>query len=380
MDFLSSANEVLINPRFPEEERERLGSLIQKAPELSHHVWIATSGSTAESVAEYKWTALSKFALLESAKSVNKHLNSDKNDIWFHTLPDFHVGGLGIRARAFLSGAQVIEFKAAKWDAKAFHTELNASKATLTSLVPAQVYDLISFNLKAPPSLRALIIGGGALANSLYEKARSLHWPLLPSYGMTECSSQIATADLSNAIPHSLPLLRPLTHVQLKVDDMGKIAVKSPSLLTLYAYWKGAYPNYVDPKKDGWFQTEDKGNLTDGLLSIFGRESGFVKIGGESVDMNRLEKILDDLRLEIGFKSDCALLAVPEERLGSTICLCVASQNDHEAKALAARFKDKVLPFEQIRRIHLVPHIPRTPLQKLCKTELLCKLNTAPMN
>ena len=41
--------------------------------------------------------------------------------------------------------------------------------------------------------------GGGALDPSLYKQARDLGWPLLPSYGLTECGSQVATASLSSA-------------------------------------------------------------------------------------------------------------------------------------------------------------------------------------
>ena len=36
--------------------------------------------------------------------------------------------------------------------------------------------------------------GGGAVSDELYRDARALGWRVLPSYGMTECCSQVATA------------------------------------------------------------------------------------------------------------------------------------------------------------------------------------------
>ncbi|HET8773411.1 MAG TPA: AMP-binding protein, partial [Thermoanaerobaculia bacterium] len=121
IDWLSADSHVLLNPRMPEEERRRLESLVVDLP---GHVWLSTSGTTGA----LKLTALSKRALLASAAAVNRHLQSDDRDVWLCVLPTFHVGGLGIYARAFLSGARVVT---SGWEG-----------VTLASLVPAQVSDL----------------------------------------------------------------------------------------------------------------------------------------------------------------------------------------------------------------------------------------------
>jgi o-succinylbenzoate---CoA ligase len=182
IDWLSTDSHVLLNPRMPEEERRRLESLVVDLP---GHVWLATSGTTGA----LKLTALSKRALLASAAAVNRHLQSDDRDVWLCVLPTFHVGGLGIYARAFLSGARVVT---SGWE-----------DVTLASLVPAQVTDLVRDRVEAPPSLRAVVVGGGALSEELYAAARALGWPLLPSYGMTECCSQVATATPEEGPPAS---------------------------------------------------------------------------------------------------------------------------------------------------------------------------------
>jgi O-succinylbenzoic acid--CoA ligase len=101
IDWLSHESHVLLNPRMPDAERQRLESFVVPLP---GHLWLATSGTTGS----LKLTALSKRAMLASAAAVNRHLQSDADDVWLCVLPTFHVGGLGIYARAFLSGAQVV--------------------------------------------------------------------------------------------------------------------------------------------------------------------------------------------------------------------------------------------------------------------------------
>ena len=157
--------------------------------------WVATSGSTGA----LKWVALSRAAVLASAGAVNRHLGADSKDRWAHALPDFHVGGLGIHARAQLSGAAILAFP--RWEAAGFHAFCLSERATLTALVPAQLHDLIALGLPAPPSLRAVVVGGGALSESRFRLARGLGYPVLSSYGATECASQIATSPLGSETP-----------------------------------------------------------------------------------------------------------------------------------------------------------------------------------
>src|SRR5947209_7140162 len=111
------------------EERARLERAV---PPLRRHVFVATSGTTGD----VKLVALSKDAILASAAAVNVRLGAGRDDVWCCVLPTFHVGGLGIHARAYLSGARVVTMR---WDPQAFVR----AGSTLASLVPAQVHDLV---------------------------------------------------------------------------------------------------------------------------------------------------------------------------------------------------------------------------------------------
>jgi O-succinylbenzoic acid--CoA ligase len=328
--WLTDESHVLLNPRMPADERQQLESFVVDLP---GHVWLATSGTSGA----LKLTALSKRALLASAAAVNRHLQSDASDTWYCVLPTFHVGGLGIYARAFLSGARVVT---EGWDG-----------VTLASLVPAQVSDLVRARQSPPPSLRAVVVGGGALSDALYRAARDLGWPLLPSYGMTECCSQIATATAAS------PDLVLLDHVEARIEPDGRLALRSDALLTGYATGAG----FTDPKVQGWLITEDAAALEGRVLRVQGRVGDFVKIGGESVDLSRLDRILAELG------ADAAVIAIPDERLGHIIALTVASG---DADALAAAFNARVHPFERARSVRRVSEIPRTPLGKIIRARI----------
>lgn len=363
MDFYSDKSELLLNPKL-----EMDTSSIEKEIAIDRfkgHFFIASSGTTKKDGDDLKLVALSKSSILESAKAVNKHLNATLEDIWLICLPPFHVGGLGILARAILTNSHVISLE--KWDPKIFQELISTQLITLTSLVPAQVYDLVLHQFRAPKSLRGLIVGGGAINQQLYEKALHLGWPLLLSYGLTECCSQVATSF------HKSNSLSILQHVEAKVSPDGYLMLKSESLLTAYIFVSLNQIKIIDPKVDGWFTTEDLAKIDNNSLKVLGRTSDFIKIGGEGVNFSYLEKRLEEIKLHQQIKHDAVLIALEDDRLGFMVHLVTTHP---ECTSLVEDFNASVMPYERIRKTHLVDKIPRTALNKLCKAALLKKLFT----
>jgi len=331
IDFDSAESHLLLNPRLPESERTRLESLV---PPLAAHVFIATSGTTGA----IKLVALSKRAILASAAAVNARLGATRGDVWAHVLPIFHVGGLGIYARAQLSGASVI---AIEWDAQRFAS----TDATLASLVPAQVHDLVRARLAPPPRMRAILVGGGVFDRALQQEARDLGWPVLATYGMSECCSTVAVEDVL------------LDHLEARRTEDGRLAFRGASLFTGYVTETGL----TDPKSDGWFVSDDLGEVDGRTLRVFGRGADFAKVGGESVDLLRLDAIVRSIAGD-----DAAIVALPDERLGQVIHLAVT----RDAEAIREAFNGRVAPFERARGVHVVDAIPRSPLGKLLRARL----------
>jgi O-succinylbenzoic acid--CoA ligase len=332
IDFESSDSHLLLNPRMPSAERARLEKMV---PTIAGHVFVATSGSTGD----IKLVALSKQAILASADAVNERLGVTSRDVWAAVLPPFHVGGLGVYARCHLAAARALPMP---WEPHAFAE----SEATIASLVPAQVRDLIAADLKPSATLRAILVGGG-----IFNTKRS-DWPALPSYGMTECCSTIAVED-------SL-----LGHIEARRETDGRLAFRGPSLFTGYATEQGL----IDPKIDGWFVSEDLGEVDGRTLRVFGRAGDFVKIGGESVDLKRLDRIIHELAGD-----EAAVVAVADERLGHVIHLVTAIE-----PSFVDAFNERVHPFEKIRAVHRVEAIPRSPLGKVLRAQLVRMLKQLP--
>ncbi len=352
---------ILINPRLPQEQSNNIKRLLETV-DLPDHTWVATSGTTSQ---VSKWVGLSQKAIEASAKAVNQHLESDSKDVWLHALPDFHVGGLGIYVRALLSDSLVVKCSD-DWNPIKYHRLAIDSNATLSALVPAQLFDLVQAELKAPVTLRATVIGGGALNEALYFKAREYGWNPIPSFGFSECASQVATASLSSLEKNCFPDLQILSHIQATdVDASKRLRVKSNALLTFYAFIDTDGVKTIDPKQDGWFQSEDIVDLHGNNLSPLGRIDDFVKVGGESVNIAQLNKILDALKLETGAKGDYAIHASPSERLGHEIHLVAAQSSPESLSMLLEEYHKQTLPFEKVREIHHVAQIPRTDLKKL---------------
>lgn len=368
MDWLNRESDILLNPRTDREATNRAKALLPTEGAFSGHVWLATSGSTATTASEVKYVALAKEALLASAAAVNAHLGVSASDVWINPLPAFHVGGLGVMARSFLSGMKVVAFED-KWQAESYHATMIEKKGTLSALVPTQIYDIVTAQLPSPPHLRAVVIGGGQLPEALYFKAKALGWPLLPSYGMTETASQIATASLDYE-GEGFPPLKLLPHIDVQCSQDDYFRVKGRSLLSSYAYISEEGCRLHDPKELGWFTTEDKGALSHDELIIWGRGSNFVKISGESVSLSKLEAVLATLTLQLGCRQDIALLAWPDERLGHRIVLAIAGEKSPEVDAIVTAFQGRVLPFERIREVHSLPSLPRSPLGKLLRHEI----------
>jgi o-succinylbenzoate---CoA ligase len=392
VEFPLSGKFILFNPRLPFYETEQVSRRLNSLVELPDHFWLATSGSTAQSKGEIKWVSLSIPAVLAAAQGVNTHLAVSETDFWLHALPFFHVGGLGILARAHLSGSKwkdaliVQKDGFRQWEPHHFYQRAVETEATLSALVPTQVYDLLKLGYKSPTTLRAIIVGGAALSVELYNEARASGWKLLPSYGLTECCAQVATASLSSLrsdkAVEQLPGLKILPHVQIRTEKNisgAPLQMRGSSLLSGYAFLReGGKPDvFVDPKVDGWYQSEDLGEIKSGSLVVAGRNTDFVKVGGESVDLTRLNGIFEKLKVDLKPNVDLVITAIPDSRLGHYIAGIYEGSHPEcpvPVQEFFDQFNKMVLPFERVRSIHGIKKIPRSPLQKLLKAELLDEL------
>jgi O-succinylbenzoic acid--CoA ligase len=327
------------------------------------HILIKTSGSTNKA----KWVALSKEAILSSATAVNKHLNVTSKDKWLIPIPIFHIGGLSILARAFLSESKY-NFFDQKWDPVAFKNAIENSDSTLTSLVPTQIFDIVESHLTSPKSLRVVLVGGGKLSEELYFKARKLGWPLLPTYGMTECASQIATAEIESLDKDIYPNLKVLSHIHLNFNLEGYICIKSPSLFTALVSFQ--HEDFLlAPRIKEEFITEDRGKWADSTGScifISGRSGDRVKIKGHLVDKEEINLKFKD---QFG-QNFYEIISVPKDREENILVLITSHFNIDQVETHVSTFNNGLPNYEKIKQVYFIKNIPRTAIGKLKREEL----------
>lgn len=337
-------------------------SPIPEIPELAGHVLFETSGSTGNP----KRVALSKLALLVSAAAVNRHLGVTCKSCWGLALPPHHVGGFGVAARAYQAACDFQNFNR-RWDASEFSEWLDRNKITHTSMVPTQVHDLVQANLTAPVRLVAIVVGGGHLDPFTGQAARDLGWPVLASYGMTEAGSQIATQglDLLQAPYQSapIPLLQEWDAI---INPENVLAISGPALFSGYLI-----DGRFTPRQSAWHTTSDRVILENRWLTPLGRADALVKILGELVDPETIERELVAMSRGRLLPGTVAVIAIPDERAGSVLIpVFLSSVSPSVISSVLSRYQAQAPGFRRLRSARVIEEFPRSELGKLRRSEL----------
>jgi o-succinylbenzoate---CoA ligase len=374
----SEENSLFLNPRLSDEVQSHYQKIFKETcyrHGIKSHLVFLTSGTTVLDQKSYKMVFISKEAFMVSAQSVAKSLITTPKDTWVQCLPRFHVGGLAIEARSRSTGFNVAVFDR-PWNAKEFTEFIVDKNATWGSLVPAQIFDLVKEKILCPlPSRFRILVGGARISPNLLKEAQDLKWNLLPSYGMTECSSTIATFENE--------MLRPFPHIKLEVVG-GKLAIKTKSLFSFYAQVIKGQIEIQKPELSGsYFISEDSATQMKQGIMLLGRKQDVVKIFGELVSLPKLRDTLFRFA-KIERAHSFYLIAVPDPRAEHRIVLLVTKdllQNEkvkaesyelnQAMKEAFVQYQGEVLPFEKIRNVYVVESIPRTELGKVQEKILL---------
>tara|TARA_B110001454_G_scaffold219136_1_gene250274 strand:- start:7776 stop:9080 length:1305 start_codon:yes stop_codon:yes gene_type:complete len=379
--FESDTSFLFLNEQLNNDRKQEIWQQVQAFLHTSQVITepsllIPTSGTTSHLL---KIVVLKKRNFLNAAKKANAVLNSTPSDTWLVSLPLHHVAGLSILARAYLNKNKTYYWM--KWDPQIFAKNLNQLNINFCSLVPTQIFDLISKDISAPKHLKTVLVGGSALPNQYWEQMVSLGWPLLKTFGMTETAAFISTSRKSDKY------YVPLPNIELTLDQNDRLAIKTDSLFDGYLIESGAphkTQNTEDktstraiteniwqfqpiPLQDGFWSTEDRAELSGNQFQILGRDQGIIKIKGELVNTQLLNQRLTDVSAEMSLGNHAPILHfVPNDRDEHEL-FAIFTKNLDEAKqkTVIKRFNDAVLPYERIHWYILVDEIPRTDLGKI---------------
>ncbi|MCC6874727.1 MAG: AMP-binding protein, partial [Sandaracinaceae bacterium] len=205
-----------------------------------------------------------------------------EHDRWLLAMPLAHVGGLAIVLRC-LWARRALALGPARPSPEALCGAVETAQATLLSMVPTTLHRLLERAVRPPPTLRAVLLGGAATPESLLAEGRTAGWPLLPTYGLTECTAQVCTQRLGDERPSGVGPSLPSVEVRVTGED---IEVRGPTRML-------GLLGEPDLPPETWYRTGDLGFLdAEGHLHVRGRRADRIVTGGENVDPVEVEACL----------------------------------------------------------------------------------------
>jgi O-succinylbenzoic acid--CoA ligase len=310
-----------------------------------------------------------------SARAAEQRLGRAVHSRWLACMPLFHVGGLSILVRSVLFGGAVR--LQPRFDAAAVSAALDTGDIAGLSLVPTMLSRLLAERAgrRAPDALQVLLLGGAAAAPALVARALAAGFPVCPTYGLTEATSQVATAaPPARGAAHAVPM-RPVpgTAVRIVADGAdvppgmpGEILVRGPTVMQGYLHDPEATSRAL---RDGWLHTGDAGYLdADGALHVLDRRDDLVVSGGENVYPAEVEAVL----LEHPDVDDAGVSGVADDDLGARVVAWVVPRPGSvlDADELRHHCRRGLAGYKQPREFRFVDALPRNAAGKLQRRRL----------
>ena len=285
---------------------------------------IATSGSTGQP----KRVVLSRDAMRASALATQSRLGGPGQ--WLLNLPPTYVAGVQVLYRSVVAGTEPVTEVGQLGDGR-----------TYVSLVPTQLYRTLLDRSDAHDLARfdAVLVGGGPLAPDLRAEAEGHGIRVVQTYGMSETCGGCVYDGV------------PLDGVELRIGDDGEVLLRGP---VLFAGYEDEPSRTAAALRDGWFHTDDLGEVTeDGRLRVTGRRDDMIISGGLKIPATAVEQML----ARHPAVEDVVVLGMPDEEWGERVTAFWV-HNGAEMDGL----DDVVTPHEwSPKRWSVLTEIPRLP-------------------
>lgn len=207
-------------------------------------------------------------------------------------------------------------------------------------------------------SLRYIFAGAEKIQANLrqiYEEKFGLR--ILEGYGTTETAPLLTLNtpiyNKDNTVGRLLPTIEYKLKKSQEISSNQELWVKGDNIMLGYMTVKN--PGVIEPVQDGWFNTEDVVTIDDeGFITIIGRTKRFAKIGGETVPLNAIEQLAN----QIWPNHNSACISVPDEQKGELLILFTenpkAKLNDFREFAR----KQDINPLWIPKTLKIIPKIP----------------------
>ena len=261
---------------------------------------IETSGSTGTP----KRVSLSRDALRASALATHERLGGPGR--WVLNLPPSYVAGVQVLYRCVVAGVEPM----------ISHDPPRATPSgrSYVSLVPTQLVRLLdpsgdAAQVEALAGFDAVLVGGGPLAPRVRAHAEARGIRVVATYGMSETCGGCVYDGV------------PLDGVEVRIAPGGEVLLRGPMLFDGYL---GEPDRTARVLRDGWFHTDDLGEINDvGRLRVLGRADDVIISGGVKVPARAVATMIS---ADAGV-SAVEVLGVPDEEWGERVVAVVVAHD-----------------------------------------------------
>lgn len=272
---------------------------------------LTTSGSTGSP----KLVRLSEKNLLSNAVSIAEYLDIKETDRPITSLPMHYSFGMSVINSHLIKGATILMTDKSIMQ-KEFWDFMKNEKATSMSGVP-YTYEMLRrlrFFRMDLPNLKVMTQAGGKLNETIVKEyadfALENGKDFFVMYGQTEASPRISYMTTQEAVIHPSSIGKPVPGGNMWVQDSegnkitepnvnGELIYEGPNVCLGYA------ESIEDLKKgdenQGILHTGDIANFdSEGFFYITGRMKRFVKVWGNRCNLDAVEQIIREMKIEAG--------------------------------------------------------------------------------
>ena len=245
----------------------------------------------------------------------------------------------------------------------ALHLEYEMINKTLFSLIRKEL-GLVRPNI--------FPTAGATVSEHVEEFVHSIGINMIVGYGLTESLATVSCDRLGE--PFTVGSVgRPIHSLDIKISDEGEILLKGPTITP--GYYNRPDLNEAAFDADGYFHTGDSGCLKNGELFLKERIKDLFKtsngkyIAPQMIESKLLvDKFIDQIAIIADQRKFVSALIIPEYRLVEDYArehnipfngredLCANASVRQMMMERIATLQQQLAPYEQVKRITLLPH------------------------
>jgi O-succinylbenzoic acid--CoA ligase len=308
-----------------------------------------TSGSTGAP----KEIELSRHHLQQSAVRTITALGLQTGDAALLCLDPQYIAGKMMLVRALEGGMKIIGVDPVS---NPFKKVEPTTPISFAALIPMQLQEIVkdAESVKQLNQLKAVIVGGGAVSDSLLQSIKKLTCPVFATYGMTETVSHIALQRLNG--PEASDYFTTLPGIQITLDTRGCLTIQMPE-----------FPEPI--------VTNDLVELlSPTAFRWLGRMDHVINSGGFKISPERIEQRIETTSNTLHINRPFFICGVPDERLGQKVILAIEGFPVYKEKKILPALTAHLHPYEVPKKIMWVREFIRTEtgkINRLKTTELI---------